>query len=487
MSTKPPSGGGAAGVYSSTGAGKDGTGMGYAMQVDAAPAMAMFQQATTAQATGYDQGLAYYQTAIQQANQDIKEGYQQANSTLQPMSYASGQALNQQMRMLGMDPLPATAGFSGALTTQYGAVKDKIPEANDYVAGLAQKMDAAQGIKDPQQRALALQDIQDTIGSGANTLLQGYKDQMAALQPPQATPWTSGVAYDPASAGYNPNASDTANQIAYFEAEKNGTLKPATGVSPADPTAMAAYNAQKDALQAKIDQATTYTQGVKDFGNTFAQNYTANYDAGYTPDQISNVVSNLPGYQFQLQAGTQALERSASANGMLGSGNTALAVQNYGQQQGMGYYNQYMNNLAGVQAEGAPATMQISANQSAQGTALATLAQNYGQAQMASEQSKANFAGQMLAQSAQLFNQDALFNAQAQNTSIENAKAAQNSQAQQAIASGPGYINAQTNANAQQLQNANSVSGATGYAAQRNSTSGATYNMGGLTFPNWTV
>jgi hypothetical protein len=55
---------------------------------------------------------------------------------------------------------------------------------------------------------------------------------------------------------------------------------------------------------------------------------------------------NTPGYQFNLQQGTQAIDENAAANGTLLSGNTGVALQKYGQGLAQNTYQQaYQNAL----------------------------------------------------------------------------------------------------------------------------------------------
>ena len=54
-----------------------------------------------------------------------------------------------------------------------------------------------------------------------------------------------------------------------------------------------------------------------------------------------------PGYQFQLQQGLQALERSAAARGGLLSGGTGKALERYGQGLASSNYQQTYNNMLG--------------------------------------------------------------------------------------------------------------------------------------------
>jgi hypothetical protein len=462
-----PDGGGIPGVTTSKGSGKSGR-QGSVPQVDPTIALNYFSQASSAQGSGYDQGLSYYGTAINQATNEIKQGYANANATLKPLSYSSGQALNQQMRMLGLDPIQATAGFGDALRTGYEAVKSSMPGSGAFVTDIASQMDAASSIRDPAARAAAVANIQNSIKTGSAGLLAGYQSQLAALKAPDA-PVQRTATGAPGSGIVGPyNYLEYKGQqygTQYIDPNALKDPSRANNAIDAYQKDLAAYNAQKSSIQSQIDAANSYSAAVQDLGNSFAQNYGANYDSGYTADQIGSVVENLPGYQFNLQQGLKAINRVGAAKGMLGSANTTLAEQQYGQGIATSYYNQYMGYLSGLTAQGTPATAQISANQSAEGTALATLAQNYGAARMDTERQKADYLASQLMASGNLFNQTAMYNAglqfqgqqnsqsqaaQMANTALQGAMAGQRQtqqfQGQQAL------LAAQQNFNVQQGQ-----------------------------------
>jgi hypothetical protein len=61
---------------------------------------------------------------------------------------------------------------------------------------------------------------------------------------------------------------------------------------------------------------------------------------------------NSTGYQGQLQAGQQAVTTSAAARGLLGSGSTARALQETGQQLGRQSFSNYLGQLGGVAGMG---------------------------------------------------------------------------------------------------------------------------------------
>jgi hypothetical protein len=85
---------------------------------------------------------------------------------------------------------------------------------------------------------------------------------------------------------------------------------------------------------------------------------------GQYQDLLSKLISDpksiqsSPGYQFQVDAGLDAVNKAEGASGMLNSGNRLLALQNYGQGQAKtDYYNQaqLLAQLAGANV-GSPGT-----------------------------------------------------------------------------------------------------------------------------------
>jgi hypothetical protein len=63
---------------------------------------------------------------------------------------------------------------------------------------------------------------------------------------------------------------------------------------------------------------------------------------------ISDFIQSMPGYQFGLDQGTEALQRKFKATGVGPSGYENLALQNYGQQYAGNYYNNLISNLMGA-------------------------------------------------------------------------------------------------------------------------------------------
>jgi hypothetical protein len=92
-----------------------------------------------------------------------------------------------------------------------------------------------------------------------------------------------------------------------------------------------------------------------------------------------------PGYNFRLNEGTKALDRSAASKGMLLSGAQTKAVTDYGQNTASQEWGNYINQLMGLSGQGAGSAANTnSANTSAYNSGVNALTQgqlaaaNYG-------------------------------------------------------------------------------------------------------------
>lgn len=68
--------------------------------------------------------------------------------------------------------------------------------------------------------------------------------------------------------------------------------------------------------------------------------------------RATNAFQTDPGYQFATQQGIQALDRSAAGSGMFGSGNAAMALNDYGQGMANQQYGNWLQRLGGLGAQG---------------------------------------------------------------------------------------------------------------------------------------
>jgi len=96
---------------------------------------------------------------------------------------------------------------------------------------------------------------------------------------------------------------------------------------------------------------------------------------GYQAVDRTDYLRSTPGYQFQMDQGVNALDRSAASRGMLLSGPQAKAVTKYGQGLADSTYNSLMDRIAGISSQGQNAAA-LSGNQGI------TTGQNMGNAYM---------------------------------------------------------------------------------------------------------
>lgn len=87
----------------------------------------------------------------------------------------------------------------------------------------------------------------------------------------------------------------------------------------------------------------TAEQPYQQVGQTSANNLNNLLSKGFTAPTLQDA-ENTPGYQFQVQQGTRAINQNAAANGTLMSGNTGTALENYGQNLAQTAYQQDYNN-----------------------------------------------------------------------------------------------------------------------------------------------
>lgn len=424
--------------------GKGGKGKETVPQVDISQSLKWFKQAAEEQTSYYEKGLNYYNAALKQAAVEINTGYTKANNTLRPLSYASTQAMNEQMRMMGLDPLQSGMGIGDTLKSAYQGYKGALPAAGESIANdIAAKMDKALQIKDPAQREAAKQEILNQASAASAPIRQGVQQQLDALN---------------AQKGLAPNIMDTKygelKGAAYGNEEFDSPTyreqyAPGASQYKAD---LAAYNAKNASIESQTKSLTSQlsqwdafnNNDLKGIVNDFSNQYSATYDRGYTGQEVTDRVTSTPGYQFQMDQGTKAIERQGAAKGMLGSGNTLTALTQYGQQLGQNFYGVYMDNLARITDQGSGATQQIAANQVNQGKDYGALLEAGGQAGMQTQQLIGNARAEQLYKSGQLYSDAAQFNAGLQYQGVQAGKGRDAQMAQAALGAQAGIMNAST-------------------------------------------
>jgi hypothetical protein len=125
-----------------------------------------------------------------------------------------------------------------------------------------------------------------------------------------------------------------------------------------------AANATKTGLTTGYNQATPlfqqgrealtagYTSALDPYNKILQQTapgvnaYGTALGLGGDPAAVQKQLEATPGYQFNLDQGLQAIDRSAASRGLTTSGNTLAAEQKYGAGLASQTYNDYVTNLA---------------------------------------------------------------------------------------------------------------------------------------------
>lgn len=89
-------------------------------------------------------------------------------------------------------------------------------------------------------------------------------------------------------------------------------------------------------------------------------------------------LQNTPGYQFAKQQGLQGVTNNAAATGMLGSGNTVQALDQFGTGLAEQTYQQQVGNLQNVVSTGQGAAAGVAGTIESTGNNLANIATNQG-------------------------------------------------------------------------------------------------------------
>ena len=179
-----------------------------------------------------------------------------------------------------------------------------------------------------------------SIASGAGSALAGSGSN-AASQGSNVL----GAAAKTSSSGLGSALSKALGGISNITSGNTGTLL----------SGLQAYKAQSDA-EKKLKQAQMQSQeALQPFLGAGQQGLSA-LQSGFDPSQLTSDA----GYQFRVQQGNQALERSLAAKGMGDSGAALKAAQDYGQglasQSYNDAYNQWLQKNSGLANYGQSAT-----------------------------------------------------------------------------------------------------------------------------------
>ncbi len=148
-------------------------------------------------------------------------------------------------------------------------------------------------------------------------------------------------------------------------------------------------------------QLTQYNTDLANYNQ--AQEWAGQYGTPLTQDQITNNITNQPGYAAELAQGTDAITKNAASRGFLGSGAILKGLMSYGQNTLSKYYNNTLANLSTIAQSGQSAATQQSNLLANQGNSLAGIYTQLGDTQANAALGGANALSQALIASNQKF------------------------------------------------------------------------------------
>lgn len=313
----------------------------------------------------------YQQYANQGLRQELDQYYQ---SQLSGYTYSqtAKDAMNELRGFLGMAPVSKTADMGiklQSLIDQVGASNLNGSSTDQELRQLLPKVTAAEQLTDPAQRAAAKADI------------------MAQLDKLKVSTQVS---------------------LAAFGDAKDGA-KTEDGIN---------RNATRQALSDLVGQ-------IGNVASDFSNGYGEEVAKGPTAADIQAKLEATPGYQFQLNQGQKALERTQAARGTLASGNALLEAQQFGQGLAQQTYNQQISQLADLAGMNMPVVQQGINNQMTQAGTVLNQGNAYGAMAQQSIQDIARSREGAFANAGNAQLQAALMNAQLKTqVSMQNAEAA---------------------------------------------------------------
>lgn len=404
--TQYPKGGGINGLTSAN-TGK--SGISPAVQINPSQALQYFQQAADQYSGNAKQGLDYYNSAVTNAINSLGTSVTQANNQLGNIAYMGSAAQNQYLKMLGLDTPSPTANYGSqfsSLGSNYSDVAKQVAAAEN-IQDPAQRQAAIDNINKSFQQAQQAQEYlqaqnynaaqaalptQASIAQQAQQAAAHFYD-MQPGDPNRATIENAANAYGAAipqsqRGAYNPNdplgitayytslltkqAQEQAGSIQQQYSAANSTSTKAQGImdqylqnyNVSNPTNFGYSGSQ---IAQKIQDANpwlgTYASQtnalIGNEGNLItkigqqADALSQQFQGQLIPDLTKPTADNLsqrPGYQFSLQQGQEGVMRAAAAAGMLSSGNTLAAMDQYSQglaqQVYQSEYNNYLNSVS---------------------------------------------------------------------------------------------------------------------------------------------
>lgn len=387
--------------------------------IDPRPAINQFNKAADEIAAKYPEALKVMQSAILQGTDLTLQGLSKQQQATLPYSETALDAMNELRMMTGMAPISPTAAMAGRMQNVIDRATSsgvKVPKELQMKFNAAvNSLEGAESIEDIDARAKSVTQVQQSL-----TDVTGGLDKLAA--------------------DYRKKTMEVPGKPGLYKVERNGRLvgnytydqlpaqyKAQLARAGLPPEYGAPATTKPDPSgQATADVIDNWTTELSDISTDFSTKYTKEAGKGYTPEEIQKKVESTPGYQFQLGQGLKAIERTQAAKGMLSSGNTLMAAQEYGAGLASQTYQQSLQNYASLAGMNLPSAGAYAQGLGQMGQFQGQQAQVYGGITQQSMQDVANARAGAYNNAGNAYLQTAIKNAEMQMEAQKANMASQN-------------------------------------------------------------
>lgn len=305
------------------------------------------------QGNAAQQAANAYQSSVSDAISQIRQQYGAAIQGLTPYTQTGIQALDQLNQYLGLDPYKMMAPAAPTAPTVDDAT------INNYILKNTHSF-----YNDPSTNAGTPTYVYTGLGNNVANIA-GDSYMRAGQDVNGSSTYGSGALRVPVS---GMQAYGDANAFINNEQLTKYLKDQLTQKALADPNSTLSQN-YKSAQDLYNQQSDTYNK---------AQTWAQQYGTPLSSQELSDRITNQPGYQAQLNSGIDAIQRAASAKGSLGSGRLLQALSDYGSNQLSTYYGNTLSRLAQIAGSGQTAATQQGNISMNQGNNIASLNQALG-------------------------------------------------------------------------------------------------------------
>ena len=380
--------GGVAGALGGMAGGAKGGGAS-AGHADPSAAMAAYQQGAQVIEDKFPFALSAYEQAYGQGLRQTISKYNDAELKAFPFTDTAKESIQELRSFLGLKPISDTATLATELRSMADQFNtppfDNLNSGNSLAGiyeGLANKLERAEYLEDPTQRAGLKQDIlgefaaiQSGVNADLNTWYNATSGKVTGIQKTvdSNSPYygVTGLNQVASLVGPNVGGGSSGGSGGSYEGWDSAMVAPfAQGLlnsgqavvgGAAGGSGGSLTKEQQIAIQESnnlIDFLESSMPQLQGLQQKFADLYTDEPKKALTGEQIQDKLEDLPEYQFQFNQGQKALERTQAARGVLQSGGALLEAQEFGQNLAQNVYQTHIGNLANLAGINMPVTQQ---------------------------------------------------------------------------------------------------------------------------------